>query len=555
MSARLFIIASLLFLTASPLCAQVSTVSVDESRRGGSTIRGRVIYEDNEKPARRVGVALLSVSNPNGRSLDVTDAKGEFVFKNVADGTYRAVADFAGYTNGFPMSELVASDGVEVVVSGGSSHDIKLRAIRGAAITGKVTYPDGEPVIGAQVNIYRKTRTSWVHAAIATGGTETDDRGIFRLYPLRAGEYAVSVTERSLTVRETAYGVSQSVENKSLNPYFYQEAASLQSATIIQVEAGLESGNINITLSERPGFEISGTILVNQKPLPNVSLRLDVNDNLGGPTLMRPHGTVTKADSDGNFVFKNVPEGIYNIQLDYMSSSRENYQRFLWQQQQITLAGADLSGIVINLQEAGRVSGSVVVEGGKPLPRRLSISAMLVGGGRPSHFSTNMELTKQGTFMIGGLTPGDNNISFDTDEGYFVKSLTQRGRDLLRQPLKIEGGSEVSGVTVVLSAEVGSLSGKLLTPQRKPLDMLRFALFPVDESKWPGGSGVGFRGGVSGTSDLAGAFKVSGPPGEYYFVVLNRPIESIEALKDLARRSQRVQLRVGQFPEIEVIVP
>jgi len=80
----------------------------------------------------------------------------------------------------------------------------------------------------------------WSHAPLVSSGAQTDDRGIYRIYPLQPGEYVLSVIEQSLVMEEREGGMMQTVGNKSLNPYFYADASNLKNARIIPVEAGRE---------------------------------------------------------------------------------------------------------------------------------------------------------------------------------------------------------------------------------------------------------------------------------------------------------------------------
>jgi hypothetical protein len=557
MKSSLVLIVPFFLLTAAFSNAQTTTTYTlpTETAKGESTIRGHAIYDDTEKPVRRVGVSLIDTASSTQR-LAVTDGNGDFVFKNVAAGTYRVAVDFAGRLNGLPSNELAKKEGEQVTVDGSSSADLRIRAIRGASITGRVTYPDGEPAIGAQINVFRRLGKQWTHAEIVTSGTETDDRGIFRIYPLRAGEYAISAIERSMTIEERNGSTMQTVSNQSLNPYFYQDAPNLKNATVIQVDAGRETTNINFTLTERPVYEVSGSITLNEKPLLGVYLRLDAHDDgVPGPTLDRPYGLPVRADKDGHWSFKNIPDGTYDIELDPNwsgDSHRRSYERYLATRRVVTVSGADLSDISINLTEAGRISGSIVMEGNKLLPK-------LMTGRTESivdhyHSARELEMDQSGKFVMGGVAPGENLFSIDINSKFYVKSITWKGRDLLRQPIKVEAGQESSGVVVVLSTELGTLSGRVLSPlDRKPLGGVRFMLLPVEENR--GRDRLGMRAGVTNEDGL---FKIEGPPGEYFMVVMigsSSTISSFDAFKEIARRSPRVTLKTTLANEVEIIAP
>jgi len=362
-----------------------------------------------------------------------------------------------------------------------------------------------------------------------------------------------------MSIQERDGVTTQTVESNSLNPYFYQDAIDLKNATIIQVDVGRETSNINLTLTERPTYQVSATLTGNDKPLPNIYLRLNSHvDGFGGPTLPRAYGLATTTDKDGNWLFKGVPDGTYDVELDPTWSSRESsqpYERFA-KRQVITVAGSDLSGITIDLTEAGRVSGKVVVEGGRPLPKELVVSTELISTASPYHVSRSVQLDAAGTFNVVGIPPGENVLSVSCGTDCYTKSIMVKGRDVLRQPIKVESGAEVSGVTVVLSMEVGTLIGRVISGKdKKPLAGIAFALVPTDETKW---MGRGFGKGVSGTINGSGAFKISGPPGEYYFLTIIDPLSitpGVESIKDLARKSPRVVLKASTTNETEIVVP
>lgn len=139
-------------------------------------------------------------------------------------------------------------------------------------------------------------------------------------------------------------------------------------------------------------------------------------------------------------------------------------------------------------------------------------------------------------------------------KGYFVKSLTYKGRDLRRLPLTVEAGQELTGVSAVLSTDVGSLQGRIVSSQTtKALPSTGIVLLPVDETLW-----VGRHAMVGGITDIDGNFKVSGAPGEYRIVVVTgdlRRFDSFETFKDLARKAQRVSLKTTPQEPVEISVP
>jgi len=71
-----------------------------------STIHGRAIYQDTERPIRRASVVLISDAGSSESRSTVTDSRGEFTYKNVPAGRYYVVVNSPGYLNGFPQIDL-----------------------------------------------------------------------------------------------------------------------------------------------------------------------------------------------------------------------------------------------------------------------------------------------------------------------------------------------------------------------------------------------------------------------------------------------------------------
>lgn len=184
-----------LALTGSPVSQQAT----------GGTVTGTV--KVGTKPVRSVTVALQrdqpgftffprggSETPPPGRGIfhAVTDERGQFVFNNVPAGDYSIG----------PIPEVyvlpdaaVASTGIPVKVSDGQpTGPIEISVVRGGVITGKITDSRGRPVIAEYVNLSRTESTGRPPGSVVgnRSGAETDDRGIYRIYGLSEGRYALS---------------------------------------------------------------------------------------------------------------------------------------------------------------------------------------------------------------------------------------------------------------------------------------------------------------------------------------------------------------------------
>ena len=552
------------FLIVIGLALAARAVPQTTAPAGHSTIHGRAIYRDTERPIRRARVVLIPAEGMSQSHSSVTDIQGEFTFKNIPAGVYQVVVDSPGNLYGFSQRDQKGKP-TEVTVDGTSSAEILVRAERGGAITGKISYPDGEPVVGAQINVFIKQGKRWSHAPIIPNGSQTDDRGIYRIYSLLPGEYVVSVIEQSLIIEERESGSMQTVGNKSLNPYYYADASNLNSAKVIQVEAGREVNNVNITLAERATYKVAGMIVAGGKPLSGAYLRLEPRDEgLGGPTLDRPYGIPARADKDGQWVFPDVPDGTYEIQLDptadqfnerSQDGGNERRSKFIRQPLRVSVAGGDVSDLILSLSLGGRISGNITVEGDKPLPGSLDVFSTLLRSDRSEYTASGrVDAQSKGAFLIQGVAAGENTLKVNVwNGGYYAKSITWNSRDLQRQPLKISEGGELKDVRIILSAEVGQLAGHLISEDKKPLSGTPLMLVPADETRWTRIDSFLFA-----YTDKQGAFKVTGPPGEYILLVQppsENQISPLEYVRTHAPTGTRVTLKTGEPGNVEVVVP
>jgi hypothetical protein len=374
------------------------------------------------------------------------------------------------------------------------------------------------------------------------------------------------VIEQSLVIEDREGGTMQTVGNKSLNPYFYLDASTLKSARLIQVELGREMNNINITLAERASYKVAGTIVAGGKPFAGAYLRLSPRDEgFGGPTLDRPYGIPARADKDGQWVFPEVPDGTYEVELD--STSDQFYERsqdegnkprqkFIGEPLLVTVAAADVSDLVMSLSLGGRISGSITVEGDKPLPRSIDVFSEVLRSDRSQYMtSSHVDAQSKGAFSIAAVAAGENILKVRVwGEEYFIKSMSWNSRDLLRQPLRMPDGGELKDIRIILSADVGRLAGRMISgEERKPLSSAPFMLVPADEMRWARMDSFLFF-----NTDKQGAFKVSGPPGEYILLTLpprENQIAPIDYVRAHAATGTRVTLKTGEPGNVEVIAP
>lgn len=361
---------------------------------------------------------------------------------------------------------------------------------------------------------------------------ETDSRGIYRISGLATGEYVVQASEsdKAGDPNDAAEG---SYTNGSMMVAFHPKALKIHDATSVKVQQGLETKNVDIRFTDRTPHRVSGTVFVRGKAARSVEITLTRDEpEVEGS---RPFFGQVRTGHDGHWEIQGVPDGNYML-VAYSSAGfvrvddEQRYANVLPRRLAVTLAGADVTDLKVELAEGITLNGVVSVEGGSQLPDRLKIeliSPVLSSHNRDeeSHYSeapavVDAFIMDKGVFSISQLIPGTFHFRLpNLGTGHYVKSITLNGKDLLRNPVKVEKGKEVQDVRIVLSSELVSLSGQAVEKgdKSKPLANAAVLLFPVEVERRRVGEGP-----IPARSDKEGRFTVKAAPGDYFVFVFDR---------------------------------
>jgi hypothetical protein len=622
--AALFALACALLAPAAPATAarragQEAGREKKQSPPADSTVYGRVVYDDSGRPGRRARVMLVDESGSRPEYNALTDGDGAFRIERVRAGSYFAFVDIPGVLSpvGFVRVSQVRGRSVTdfsearkffdtVDVDGKQDSRFNVRARRGAALSGRVTYADGDPAVGVTVNLMRRGPDGRLEKFLAginittLAGLKTDDRGVFRQSGLPPGEYVLAVSEQADHgdkggeggMRDPATSVLEALAGQQFLMTFYPSATRAKDAVVVKAEAGVERPDLDITIPDRVLHAVGGVARgkADKRPVANAKVTIvsreegaGADSTLGGERFASNNSTTT--DAAGRWEFREIPEGSYTVTVKppeeqeeepsasagdaangnmnggYARARRKKKRGYAPARRDLEVIDSDLSDVAVELNDGARVSGSIAYEGGnkegygyfslRRVPDGAGVKgAEELGDGWNSYAS-------EGGFEIAGLPAGKYFIQFSgyaEDGRVYVKSISWNGRDLLREPLELAEGAAVEGVRVTISTNPSKLRVRVTGGRRKGAPRsFAVTLIPSDIAAWSPHAQQ-----LSCFTDEEGACEIAAPPGEYRVVAVPALANAGSYEEELRRRAvtaPHATLAPGETKSFEVSPP
>jgi hypothetical protein len=443
----------------------------------------------------------------------ISDDDGRWEMKDLPAGRYQLNALKGGYVSLQYGQRRPFEQGRPLEVRDGQVIEkVDFALPRGSVIAGRLTDEAGEPVTGGMVQVsrYRYFNGQRRLAPVAVSN-QTDDRGDFRIFGIPPGDYFVSATLRP----DIAPG--QSDNRSGYAATYYPGTPSAAEAQRVTVGLGQEAQGISFQLVPARTATISGIARGSDgRPLANAMMMLmPAANSAAGPLSMASGGPVRP---DGSFTLSGVAPGDYIIQARPMTNGLLTEAASA----DITVAGADITGLVLTVNKGVTARGRITFDGGRPtdvLPSSIRISAMPADGailitGLPAtvHDDWTFELEGQsGRRLVRPLLlPGA------AAQAWTVKRVQLDGNDVTDTPLDFR--DDIDGLEVVLTQRVTTLAGAISDARGAKATDATVVIFADDREKW----GFMTRFVRTARPDQDGRFSVRGlPPGRYRVVALD----------------------------------
>jgi len=583
----------LISIAAASIAAQVPQPSPTPTVPK-AVVKGRVVYDDTNDPVRRSRINLVQLVNDRSNLTSATDRDGRFEIREVPAGVYFVLLESPGIIS--PISFLRGnSDNIgqpeafdikalreyctEIPVDGTNTVNVTVRARRGGAISGKVTYSDGAPAVNAVISMYKrsgKERTRILNGISIAGmsALNTDDRGRYRISGLPPGDYFVAAAEKNTSPNRSRAGYDpfSDILSDSLTATYYGNGAKLSDALPIEMSLGSEINDVDIVLPDSTPHTITGTVTAKSDGRPLAGASITIKNKEQADWLSRDPQKVT-SDSDGRWSFDGIPDGTYVLEADapyetdgaLVTSDDEAAEqkrlprkpRVLPKQVDVTVGGSDVAGLSIELIDGASVSGTIEIPGGQTDRGYVVVRyAYESGSADPRNNNTP---AMDGKFTIDQLKPGKIYLTADANTygamneiKYYVKSITLNGNDLMQNPLTVEAGQTITNVKIVLASDRARAKIQLVDDAGKPLPAKALAVIPVDQSRRSFESQT-----ATGVTDVDGIFPFSGAPGDYLVIAAGKDDPwppGTEAVRAALTAANRINLKPGDNKTLTITV-
>jgi hypothetical protein len=442
--------------------------SAAKAQTSTGRIRGRVIAAATGTPVQGATVRAARLGAPGIQRETRTDENGRYALADLPAGTYSFFVIHPAYLEqNFDQPQPLARYRMLELADGEQLVDVDFRLHRGGVITGVITDENGEPVPGVRVAALREMVSAIGRNFIpvrADFTIPTDDRGRFRIYGLQPGAYLVLATAPRTSDGSLAIGRT-----------YYPGTTNINDAQIVR-----------LTLTQEAFADFS--IL----PAKHARISGIARDSHGRPAtdahvaLITPRGIqfdtigTSGIDVEGNFSLGNIPPG------DHVLHVRPGGGAFEWAVMPVTVAGTDITDLVVTTGPGFTISGRVTFDNSsaRPALKGLKVATNLADRSirwmMPAPPRDNGVVDDEGQFTISyvagrmWIVPGSALPS-----GWFFKRVLLKGVDVTLSGIDVT--SKIEGLEFVVTDRATIVSGTVRNTRGTGVTDYIVAFFPVGQ--------------------------------------------------------------------------
>jgi Carboxypeptidase regulatory-like domain len=359
------------------------------------------------------------------------------------------------------------------------ARDVRIRLTPEAAVVGKVLDEAGDPVTGAEVQIFDSVVKQGRRVMRESTSVNTNTAGEYRIGLLPPGRYIFCA--RSSKVTYPLGGGSHIAYGESC----YPSPPSVDAGNALRMEAGQEV-HADFRLPAVPGVHVRGTVA----GVPEGSRVVVQIAN--APEARQP----SQIAKDNSFDFAGVVPGSYVIEGLAMVDGKSRFASAA-----VNLGSSDADGVALTFVPSVTVTGVVRFSGGK-VPDDLKLNVSLIPSDLGSYAGHPDWDSTHASFIYRDISPGKYRVNTNSPpDPYYIESVKLHGRDALGGELTITGST--GPIEILIGDDGGKLEGSVADAGGKPapgqIMLLRGSLPPQTSQ-----SGENGRFAISNV-----------PPGDY----------------------------------------
>jgi protocatechuate 3,4-dioxygenase beta subunit len=444
--------------------AQTATSGKESSQ---ASLEGKVVKEPAGEPIKKAIIELIGENQEEGGNYTATsDQEGHFRVPGIHPGRYRLFVERTGFIE--VDARRRRSDGVVLSLEAGQElKDQRLHMLPAAIIMGRVLDEDGDPMANVEVTISRRKFSSGRFKFEATGSSQTNDLGDFRIGGLLAGKYYVSATPMP-NFQSVVHG-STSPDEVAVNqtdmayvPTYYPNTTDRTQAAQIELHAGDETP-LDFSLVRIHTARVRGSV-AGLAPGAKAVVMLRGRDS-------NTMYTAAEIDPDGKFELQRVAPGTYTVMAMTVASDAPQVATTTVDVTDTNIDGLRLAPLVgatvrgrLHFSGTNKSEGALFfvylhrADGEDDLSNGVSFAeegAMTSTGGA--------RVKADGSFELKNVPQRVYNIDvFGDAKGMsdcFVESVVVGQKDVAESGLKVSAGTLT--VDVIFSSGAGAVDGSV----------------------------------------------------------------------------------------------
>lgn len=443
-------------------------------------VEGVVTAIPTSAPLKGARVVLYSAEMHERPYHAETDATGHFSISAVEPGKYTILVEKHSYEK--PDRDC-NSDAIQIgddvtLVSGQKLSALKFHLLAPTVVSGTVYDSAGDPVAGAPVEAIGIQSSDGERQIAPAARAESDDRGQFRIFHLKHGQYFFRVSESfyfMLQSEEDRDEAGRSTEKrvKGFLPIYFPDTTELSQATLFDLKPGDELPGIDFTIHAAQVLRIRGRVVngLTGEPIADAN----VGASLLSPGPREGSSGMPVMSGDSHFEIDDLAPGSYLLSGGaWVLPDRHHWGGW----QEIHLTDSSVDDVLLKIFPGHDLQGRIQVIGQKKSD--FSVLQIVlerhVGLAYGSIFTNSKA---DGTFLLLDVMQDNYDIEINgLPESYYLKSAHMGSIDVKDDGLKVGAEPPTAPLIVELSPAGAGVEGVVQTPNAKPACNATVVLIP-----------------------------------------------------------------------------